>query len=75
MSAEPSIQQARAAKPKALQMLQDRKLEASIGISRVGEGFGLKVNLQQPLADADALPQHIDGVPIRVEVVGQIRKR
>jgi hypothetical protein len=37
--------------------------------------YGVKVNLSTPLEDRSAIPTEIDGVQIRVEVVGQIRPR
>jgi hypothetical protein len=48
---------------------------AGIGITRVGEGYGLKVNLSHLPPDADPLPTEIAGVPVRVEVVGRIGKQ
>ena len=69
-----TIDQARAAKRKALKLF-DQQDVVGIGIARVEGGYGLKVNLQQPLAEQGAVPQEIDGVPIRFEVVGPIRKR
>jgi hypothetical protein len=46
-----------------------------IGLARRGAGYVLKVNLAAPLAEADRLPQEIDGVPVTAEVVGPIRPR
>ncbi len=46
-----------------------------VGITRIDGGYGVQVNLgAPPEPDAD-LPETIDGVPVRVEVVGPIRKR
>jgi hypothetical protein len=75
MARTSTIDQARAAKHKALELFDQQEAVVGIGIARVGKGYGLKVNLQQPLAEQGALPQEIDGVPIRFEVVGPIRKR
>lgn len=66
-----TLEQARAAKQKALAVF--RGVEAGVGITRVEAGYGLKVNL--PLPPAKALPQTVNGVPVRFEVVGPIRKR
>ena len=44
-----------------------------VGITRVGEGYGLKINLREPATEA--LPTEVAGVPVRVDVVGAIRKQ
>jgi hypothetical protein len=68
-----TLEQARAAKAKAVATLAALPL-ASVGITRIGPGYGLKVNLSENVA-AGAVPEHLDGVPIMTEVVGEIRKR
>lgn len=45
-----------------------------VGITRVGNGYGLKVNLSVGVADGD-MPADVDGVPLKAEVVGAITKR
>jgi hypothetical protein len=70
-----TLDEARAAKAKALTAFEGNASVVGVGITRIDGGYGVKVNLDSaPAADAD-LPQLIDGVPIRVEVVGTIRKR
>ena len=44
-----------------------------IGIERLPDGFGLKVNLRRKPKDDGAMPLSHKGVPIRYEVVGTIR--
>ncbi len=69
------LDEARAAKERAKVIFADDPSVIGIGITRVGEGYGVKVNLgATPASDAN-LPDSIDGVPIRIEVVGPIRKR
>ena len=68
-----TLEQARAAKSKAAALLAALPV-VGVGITRVGDGYGLKVNLSESVA-ADALPEHVDGVPVKTEVVGEIRKR
>jgi hypothetical protein len=46
-----------------------------IGITRVGSGFGVKVNLSAQPEHATGLPEEIDGVPVVIELVGQISSR
>ena len=44
-----------------------------IGLTRQGEGYAIKVNLDR---DGTALiPSQIEGIPIVVEIVGRITKR
>jgi len=70
----PTLDQARAAKSKALALLQDAGTVVGIGIARQDGGYCVKVNLSRA-ASAGAVPATIDGVPVRVAVVGAIRKR
>ena len=46
-----------------------------VGITRVGDGQGVKVNLQTPPGPGVTLPESVEGVPVRVDVVGRIRKQ
>ena len=69
------LDEARAAKERAKVILAKNASVVGIGLTRVGDGYGVKVNLDaSPAADA-GLPKTIDGVPIRFEVVGPIRPR
>ena len=67
-----TLKQARAAKKVATKALADLPV-VGIGITRVGEGYGLKVNLDA--AATGEVPATVDGVPIQVEVVGKVRKQ
>jgi hypothetical protein len=75
MSSSPTLDQARAAKSKALTMLQDASTVVGVGIARRNGGYCVKVNVSHAPAAAEAVPETIDGVPVRVEVVGVLRKR
>ena len=68
-----TLEEARAAKSKALANLAALPL-VGVGITRIGDGYGLKVNLSENVAKG-AVPEHVDGVPVLAEVVGTIRKR
>lgn len=69
-----SLAQARAAKARALKIFSRFGDVVGIGLVRLGEGYGVKVNLQsQPRKDP--MPRSVDGVPVTVEVIGPIRKR
>lgn len=69
----PTIDAAREAKKRVAAILDEQGVEASIGIAKAGEGFAVKVNLKDP-SDAD-LPSVVDGVSVRLESVGRMRKR
>jgi hypothetical protein len=69
-----TLDQARAAKPRALNEFRRKTSVVGVGITRVGNGYGVKVNLAAAPAANVNLPDKIDGVPVCVEVVGKIRK-
>jgi hypothetical protein len=71
----PTIDEARAAKAKAVELLKDLPAVVGVGIAKLGQGYGVKINVSQETGEAHSLPKSIDGVPVRVEVVGVIRKR
>ena len=68
-----TLEEARAAKPKTTKLLAALPV-VGVGITRIGDGYGLKVNLGEDVP-TDAVPTHVDGVPIKTEMVGKIRKR
>ena len=68
-----TLEEARAAKSKATALLASLPV-VGVGITRIGDGYGLKVNLSESVADG-AVPNQVDDVPIKLEVVGVIRKR
>jgi hypothetical protein len=70
-----TLEQARAAKTEALGAFQRLAEVTGIGITRIGKGYGLKVNLQEAPAREVILPETIKGIPVRVEVVGPLKKR
>lgn len=45
-----------------------------VGIARQGAGYAVKLNLARP-TQTDAVPSRVDGVPVMVEIVGEITKR
>ena len=69
------IEKARAAKAKALSVFAELAQVNGVGITRVGDGYGVKVNLSEHLPEGAQLPDEVDGVPILVEFVGPITKR
>ena len=70
-----SLAAARKAKPRVAKAFGDIGDVVGVGLVTVDDGYGVKVNLARPLSDDASPPAQIDGVPIRIEVVGTIRKR
>lgn len=70
-----TLKQARAAKQAALACLREVDEVVGVGITRVAGQYAVKVNLREPVEAKTTLPTEIDGVPICIEVTGQIRKR
>ncbi len=68
-----TLDEARAAKTEALTRFGALASVVGVGITRIGDGYGLKINLSEP--PKAELPTEIGGVPIHIEVVGPIRKR
>jgi hypothetical protein len=69
-----TLSQARAAKAKVAELMKGSDAVNGLGIARQGAGYAVKLNLVRP-ANTDAVPSSVDGVPVKVEVVGQITKR
>ncbi len=69
-----SLAKARAAKAKALATFRRLGSVAGVGIAPMDGGYGIKVNLTREPARGTALPDRVDGVPVRVEVVGSVHK-
>lgn len=66
------LQQVRAAKVRLRVALTGREGVGGIGITRVGDGYCLRVNVSRP-ADGAGLPVAVDGVHVVVRVTGPIR--
>jgi hypothetical protein len=72
---ESTLDAARAAKPEALGIFGKLAELRGVGITRVGKGYGLKVNLACEPEAGTVLPTTIRGVPVKIEVVGTPVKR
>lgn len=70
-----TLDAARAAKLEALGIFGKLAELRSVGITRVGKGYGLKVNLDREPEAGTVLPTSIRGVPVKIEVVGRLVKR
>jgi len=69
-----TIEQARAAKKTALRVFKSVAPVVGVGITKIGGGYGLKVNLKRRPARGRQLATEVRGVPVQVEVVGPIKK-
>jgi hypothetical protein len=69
------LDRARAAKAHAHAVFSKLGDVVGVGITTIGSEYGLKINLASPPPTSSTLPTEIDGVPVRVEVVGRIRKQ
>jgi hypothetical protein len=72
---DPSLERARAAKAHALELFSRVGEVVGIGLTRIGDEYGLKINLSSAPKGFAPLPSEVDGVRVKVEVVGPIRKR
>ena len=77
MTKPASLESARAAKKNAARVIKSRVgQEVAVGITRVSDsGYALKINLTTAPDRSVELPDEVDGVQLKVEVVGKIRKR
>jgi hypothetical protein len=69
-----NLDRARAAKERAKAEFARKASVVGVGIMKIDGGYGVKVNLGEPPPPDDHRPETIDGIPLRVEVVGTIRK-
>ena len=70
-----TLAKARAAKGRALSYFRGVGDVVGVGITRLNDEYAIKVNLREPISSDISLPTHIEGVPVRVEVVGVLRPR
>ncbi len=67
-----TIEQARAASHAAEQRYNQFAPVVSVGITRIGADFGIRIGLAREPEGGGRPPSHIDGVPIEVLVTGPI---
>jgi hypothetical protein len=70
-----TLEQARAAKDAAEELFRAVAPVVGVGITKIAGGYGLKVNLSDQPAKGSHVATEVRGVPVRVEVVGPIKKR
>ena len=67
------LQQARAAKALLRTALSGHAGVQTVGLARLRDGYCVQVNLAH--AEDDDIPGTVDGVPVRVRVVGAVHPR
>lgn len=75
MSNTTTLAKARAAKRKVAKMVEGDPSVSGIGIAKIDGGYGVKLDVTERMLLSAKLPAEIDGVPLRVETVGQITKK
>lgn len=68
-----TLEEARLAQARVRKALEALVQVSGVGIERLPDGFGVKVNLPSARVPFASLPKRLDGVPVRYEVVGKIR--
>jgi hypothetical protein len=70
-----TLEQARAAKAEAQDIFSRLGEVVGVGITKIGDNYALKVNLRRPLPGKSAAPKEVRGVPVKLELIGDIRRR
>jgi hypothetical protein len=70
-----TLEEAMAAKKAAFRVFERLTKVSGIGVTRSGRGYAVKFNVPEGLPAGMMVPEKIGGVPVRVEVVGPIKKR
>ncbi len=68
-----TIDEARAAKGAVAKAFEHLGV-VGVGVTRIADGYGVKVNLRESPPDGSLVLEEVGGVPVQVEVVGRIRK-
>lgn len=70
-----TLKQAQAAKQAVLRRFEGVCKIVGVGITRVDGEYAVKVNLEEAAGPGVRLPTEIEGVRVRVDVIGPIRAR
>ena len=70
-----SLYEARAAKERAKLVFRHLRQLRGVGITRDGDSYAVKLNLETPPDKDTPLPRDIDGVPVIVHVTGRVHKQ
>lgn len=69
-----TLEQAQAAKAEAKDIFSKIGEVLGVGITKVGPDYAIKVNLRGPLVQPAAAPTEVRGVPVKLELIGNIRR-
>jgi hypothetical protein len=69
------LDRARRAKEALARSVGARDEVNGVGITRSGDGYGVRVNVRDDAPDDLDLPSEVEGVPVEVVRVGPIRKQ
>ncbi len=75
MNADATLDRARRAKALVAAELGSHPAVSGVGITRVGGGYAVKVNLRTEAPEGLVVPPRVDGIPVVVETVGPIVPR
>ena len=75
MSPRITLHKARAAKAAVLKEFRRLPNLGAVGITKIADGYAVKINLREPMPKGTQLPAEIEGVPVTIEVTGVIRKQ
>jgi hypothetical protein len=67
-----TLEQARAAKARVFEVFRQFADVVGVGVTRIDGGYAVKVNLRSTPEPGILLPDMVDDVPVRVEIVGSI---
>lgn len=70
-----TLDMAQRAKPLAVEEFSRFGEVVGVGVVRVGDGYGVKVNFRRSPSAGANLPTDVDGVPVSVAVVGIVRQQ
>lgn len=70
-----ALDRARRAKAAGKRLFGTLESFAGIGLTRRDGHYAVKVNFTNPPRDRASIPREIDGVPVVVDVVGEIRRQ
>lgn len=70
-----TLERAQAAKKATLRRFKNVASVTGVGITRVEGEYAVKLNLSEPLAPEVSVPDDVDGVPLKIEVTGNVRRR
>jgi hypothetical protein len=66
-----TFSQAEAALPEVKSSFEEFGTVVYIGVTPIGDGFGLKVLLLNPPQTGSVIPTAVNGVPLKVKVTGE----